>query len=243
MAAQTPALDLDDDLKRRAPGRWLALRLVSDRIKRAEISALALLDLEFALATSRSENPLMGEIRLAWWRERIEGHVDGTSARSHPALEALAHRLSPGAFPTNALLAALEARHAELSRPWFEDEAALDHFVEAQAGLVLAGARLIDGSAPAEAILTYGRFIALARLSRLPHQDWRPAEWAAAEEADRQSHLAHKLDDLLRDARTAPPIPAASLPAIAEASLLAGREPGPLRQRLRLMRASLSGRP
>ena len=52
--------------------RWLATRFVTDREARDVQLALLALNYELARVGESVTNPLVGEIRLAWWREQLE---------------------------------------------------------------------------------------------------------------------------------------------------------------------------
>jgi phytoene synthase len=62
---------------------------------RAAVAALWLLDLAFADIASTTSDQRLGEIRLAWWRERLEDLDSGSSAPAEPRLQAVARELLP----------------------------------------------------------------------------------------------------------------------------------------------------
>ncbi len=82
--------ELDQKLKRLDEPRWLALRYAPDQARGALV-ALYLLDIELARSTRTSE-PMIGLIRLQWWRELIEALPSGRALDSHELLPALADR-------------------------------------------------------------------------------------------------------------------------------------------------------
>jgi phytoene synthase len=76
------------------PGdRGLALEHVPAR-HRAAIRALFAIDLAMADVVRTSTQPMLGQIRLAWWRERLEG-MDRGELPAEPRLQAVASDLLP----------------------------------------------------------------------------------------------------------------------------------------------------
>lgn len=62
---------------------------------RSAFSALWGLDLAFADIVATSTDPRIGEIRMAWWRERLEQLDQGQPPPAEPRLEAVADELVP----------------------------------------------------------------------------------------------------------------------------------------------------
>ncbi len=245
--------DLDSSLQAADPDRWLATRFISDPQARAEIVALYSLDLELGAVALRASNPLMAEIRFAWWRERCEALADGGAGGEHPVLAALAPALADGRFPLSALDTMIAARHAELADPWFEDEAGLDQYLDdLDVSLAAAAAVRLDAAADPQALRAAARLSGLARLAQREAAPgttpaWWPQTWRSlAEETGRADevlrHLGQKLGQLRLAARAAPRLAPAAFPAIAHAALALERQAGPLGRRLRLTWAVAVGR-
>lgn len=90
------------ELRARDPDRW-RVTLWSPTPVRPRLAALFALDLELARVVETTTEPMIGRIRLAWWRERLEA-LDDAPPPAHPVLRALALHW-PGA---GERLAALE---------------------------------------------------------------------------------------------------------------------------------------
>jgi 15-cis-phytoene synthase len=121
-----------DLLKRRDPERWLASLYVPEA-RRGALVALWALDLEVGDVVAKTTEAMVGQIRLAWWRERLRGLADG--APQQPVLAALAaHGVDgPALEPLeDAALAALDGRWPESARTRGET-------------LFMAGAKLLGG--------------------------------------------------------------------------------------------------
>ncbi len=210
--------DLDIIVRDHAPDRWLSSRFVADPAARADLIALYALDHELTRIPHLVTDPLMGEIRMTWWREGLEEIAEGRPVRPHPVLKSIA----AGALPAVALAALAEARLGDLDDPR-SGEALLAH-VDATEGLVMAlAARRLSNEATADQVTQAARAVGLARLD--------PAAARAALEASRQSLKA---------------LPIQAFPAVAHATLARryadGRAPGPLEKRLRVLRAVMTGR-
>jgi len=210
--------DLDALVRRVDPDRWLSSRFVADPAARADLIALYALDHELTRIPRIVSDPLMGEIRMTWWREGLEEIAEGRPPRSHPVLRAIA----AGALPATALAALAEARLGDLDGPK-AGEAALAH-ADATEGLLMAlAARRLSPQATADHVAQAARAVALA------HVDGPAASRALRAS---RSELAG--------------LPVAAFPAVAHAALAGryarGRKPGDLEKRSRLFLAVLLGR-
>ena len=78
--------DLDALVRRVDPDRWLASRFIADAEQRADVVALYALNYELAHVAETVREPLVGEIRLTWWREAIDAIFAGEPPRRHPVL-------------------------------------------------------------------------------------------------------------------------------------------------------------
>jgi phytoene synthase len=209
--------DLDALVRRVDPDRWLSSRFVADEAARADLIALYALDHELTRIPQIVSDPLMGEIRMTWWREGLEEIAEGKPPRSHPVLQAVAD----GAIPAAALAALAEARLGDLDGAK-TGAAALAH-ADATEGLLMAlAARRLSIEATADQVKQAARATALARADA-------PAALTALKAA--RAELAG--------------LPVAAFPAAAHATLAGpyarGRQPGDLEKRLRLFLAVLRG--
>ena len=85
-------------MRRVDPDRWLSSRFIADPSARADVIALYAYDHELARAPRVASNPLLGEIRLTWWREALdEIYGENRPVRAHPGAQALARGRSPAA--------------------------------------------------------------------------------------------------------------------------------------------------
>lgn len=175
--------------------------------KRAPLVALYAFNVEIARVRETVSEPMLGRIRLQWWREAIEGIARG-EVRGHEAAVALAETRSGTPLPAGELIALIDARERDLDDAPFADMAALEAYAEATssavmsiAGGMLAGPR---GAAAYTAIRPAGIAYALTGLLRaLPvHASqgrlYLPLDLLRRREVDPHRIFAGEMSDGLR---------------------------------------------
>jgi phytoene synthase len=85
----------------------LALSYAPDR-SRAALDALFSLDAALGNVLRTTSEPLVGQMRLAWWREALQG-LDASGAPAEPVLQSLAAAVLPVGIETSALSAMVDA--------------------------------------------------------------------------------------------------------------------------------------
>jgi phytoene synthase len=223
---------LDGAVRAGDPDRWLASRLIADPAARADVVALLAYDLELARAPRRASNPLIGEIRLTWWREALEEIYGDRPVRRHPTAQALAEVVTRHGLPRASLEAMIDARYVELDRR-----------------------PLTDAEATVWAADSAGAVAKLAALILAPAADPAPAQAAARAWALAQAARSGQLEATcaaplvaaaLAEHRRAAPLPVAAFPAAAAGALaqklLRAGAMSDLEKRARLLWASLRGR-
>lgn len=230
--------DPEFDLKRLEPARWMALRFVGDAALRAELEALAVLDHDWRRVRRAAANPLMGEIRLAWWRETLEaGRMD-----QHPALSALKTARAADRLAVPALLRAIDAHARALDPDALGDETDLEAFFDDALGGVLEAAVALCG-APNAAMPKVAQLAGFSLLARSPDAFVRPKSWAEASEEEVRGHAAHHAADLQAEASAeSAALPVKAFPAVAHLTLAGATNPEGLSARLKLTWAVARGR-
>jgi|KBSSwiStaDraftv2_1062776.scaffolds.fasta_scaffold70921_2 phytoene synthase len=94
----------------------LALTYVPVR-DRGALAALFAIDRAMGDVVSSTKEPMLGPIRLAWWRERLEELDEGGEAPAEPRLQAVARELVPRGV-SGRELAALESGWLRLFDPF-----------------------------------------------------------------------------------------------------------------------------
>lgn len=97
--------------------RWLGAQLAPAHL-RGHIAVLLAYYGEVARTRAVVSEPMLGQIRLQWWREAIEKAATG-APRAHPVAEALAPLLATGRVTVKALTALADAREADLDDDGF----------------------------------------------------------------------------------------------------------------------------
>src|SRR5690606_10373866 len=118
--------DLDQLVRRADPDRWLASRFVQDPGLRAEVVAVYAFDYELGRAPRVASSPLLGEMRLTWWREALDEIYEGRTVRHHPTAEALAAAVQRHHLAREILETMIDARYRELDASPMTETEALD---------------------------------------------------------------------------------------------------------------------
>jgi phytoene synthase len=85
---------LDAQVRVADPDRWLSSRFVAEPRSRADLIALYAFEAELMGIPARVTQPLLAEMRYAWWREQMDGVFAGVVRKGHPVLEALTDLVS-----------------------------------------------------------------------------------------------------------------------------------------------------
>lgn len=245
MTEQSPAPpeDLDAVVRRSDPDRWLSTRFVGDAAGRADIIALYAFNDELARIAPAVTNPLMGEIRLAWWREALDEIAEGRPVRRHPVTIALAEAVGRRGLPLAPLHTMVDARGADLEPDPFTDAVALYTYLDATAGALMAVSTCVLGTGDA-GVTSAARAWGVAGLAR---SHWLagapnrlPPDWTATD-------VSAAVDSLLLTSRAeVRSLPVTAFPAVAYATLARPyarrREMTDLGKRARLVWATARGR-
>jgi phytoene synthase len=141
------AEDLEETVRRADPDRWLAGRFIADADARADVTALYAFDHVLARVPVMVSEPLMGEIRLTWWREALDEIYAGASVRSHPVALALAQAVRRHGLDRAPLDDLIEARLGDLDAAPFTDEAEAVAYADMTAGALMQAAAQSLGAA------------------------------------------------------------------------------------------------
>jgi phytoene synthase len=235
-----PALDLDETVRKADPDLWLASRFIDDAEVRADVIALYAFDHELARAPQVASEPLMAEIRLAWWSEALDEMFDHRPVRAHPVAQALAVAVGRGRLQRAVLDRLIQARIEDaLKAPLADEDHVLAYLDDVQGALMQSAVALLGGPADALAVQASARAWGLANARRLIAPDRLP-------DAMTPERLRALILQFLREARAAArALPIIAFPAVVHACLApvyaSGRHPSLLEKQLRLVWATLRG--
>lgn len=205
-------VDLDAQVRAADLDRWLTSRFVADEQARADLIALYAFEAELMAIPTRVTQPLLAEMRYAWWSEQMDGVFSDTPRLGHPVLEALTAAVARHGLERAAFDALIEAH---IGRVHGEP-----HDLEAfYVGPMQAAVRILVGEGHEAAAAAAGRVRALGQTGQV----------------DQASAARPEANKALRT------LPVAAFPAVASAALIKPDVPEPFK-RLRLFWAVLRGR-
>lgn len=193
-----------DELRRLDPDRWMTALFAPEGAVRNALFCLYAFNLELSRIRAQVREPMLGQIRLQWWREALEGALAG-KPRNHSMAQALS--LSGGAIGRAPLMALIDGREIEYESDGMATAAHLLAYCDQTAGAVLRGAlQALDveqTEQAAQAAKAAGEAYALAGLLRaVPYhaargQVWLPLDLLAAQGLSRDHLVQSRLDGRL----------------------------------------------
>jgi len=122
--------------------------LFAPAAQREDLFALYAFNLEIAKIRETVTEPMLGRIRLQWWREAIAALEQGV-VRQHGVVEPLADTVRRRALPVAALLRLIDGRERDLEPDPPADLAALeDYAAQTAAGPVELALAVLDAGQP-----------------------------------------------------------------------------------------------
>jgi phytoene synthase len=144
----------EETVRRHDPDRYFA-SLFAPASRRPLLFTLYAFNYEIARLGAQSREPMMGVIRLQWWRETVEQAREGRP-RAHPAAVGLAALFANSAPPQALFETMLDAREFDVLPGGFADLAALEAYGEAtSSNLMRIAAHMLSGEAGAEPFLKH----------------------------------------------------------------------------------------
>jgi phytoene synthase len=254
----------EETVRRRDPDRYFSA-LFAPAPKRPFLFALYAFHHEIARIAETVREPMLAQVRLAWWRETVVGARAG-KPRNHDVAKALADTLAANDLPEDIFERMIAARSFDAAQERFADMGALERYADATSGSVMRLAARVLGEASDDLAREAGIAYALAGLLRaipfhaarcklyLPADLMREAQLAADEVfvGGGGEKLQKIKDEIARVARTHLAAarklakPREALPAFLPAALvplyLKRGNPPLWRRQLVFMRTAISGR-
>lgn len=104
---------------------------------REALFALYAFNYEVARIREIVREPMLGRIRLQWWREAIDAACSGGAVRAHPVVEAITATIRGRGLHRAALDRVIDARERDLDDAPHPDLAALETYAEGTAATVV----------------------------------------------------------------------------------------------------------
>jgi phytoene synthase len=177
------------------PDRYFSA-LFAPAAKRPFLFALYAFNAELARIAANVREPMMGEIRLQWWRETLEGARTG-KPRPHDVARALGETFAQIDLPAGLFYAMIDARAFDFLDGTFADRERRDAYLDATsanlmrlAARVLGAGERLDGLAH-EAGLAYGLAGLLRNRAAGAARAFLAEDDAQVAFADAADHFAH----------------------------------------------------
>lgn len=149
-----------DYVRRHDPDRYYTTLFAPDE-KRQDLLALYAFNLEIAKIRESVSEPFLGQIRLAWWREAVEGIFEH-KPRDHAVIEALATAVERRSLPRAALDALIDAREFDLEDRSIDSLQELVGYAQRTSGALVELALAILSPQVAPKTLERGRALGIA---------------------------------------------------------------------------------
>jgi phytoene/squalene synthetase len=147
-AAEASGIDYClEQIRRFDRDRYLTV-LAAPEPAAADLAVLYAFNLEIALVRDSVTEPMLGRIRLQWWREAIAGVYEG-HPRRHAVLESLAALQARRPLSRSHFERMIDARESELDETVPADLVALESYADATSGDLLRLAAEAVGVDPA----------------------------------------------------------------------------------------------
>lgn len=205
----TPTLSACAEIVRRAdPDRFLSA-MTAPPAARERLFALYAFNIEVARIPAVVSEPMLGMIRLQWWRETVAMIFEEGRVRSHEVVGPLAETIAAASLPRAPFDRLLDARQRDVEGTPPENRAALDAYLADTGGALLALAAHALAEAPVPSADAGFAFAAANWLAAVPDLGIGalPGEPRITAQALARDALAAL--DRARDQ----PVPAAALPA------------------------------
>ncbi|MBT8474905.1 MAG: squalene/phytoene synthase family protein, partial [Alphaproteobacteria bacterium] len=153
-----------DLVQRGDPDRFAATMAAPPEARRV-LFPLYAFNLEVARAPWVTEEPMIAEMRLQWWRDALEEIAEGKQVRKHEVTVPLADAISPDI--ARHLDRLVQTRRWDIYKEAFEDENHFDEYLTRTGGLLMwsaASALGVDASPEREKSITvFGKACAFVR--------------------------------------------------------------------------------
>jgi 15-cis-phytoene synthase len=146
-----PIETIEETVRRADPDRYFSALFVPMPSRRHLLTLYAF-NHEIARVAETVRQPMMGEIRLEWWRETLESARNG-KPRDHALARALSKLFGVHSLPANLFDAILEARAFDATPDLFADWSEVEDYCDRTSGnLMRLAARILGGDEAQDAL-------------------------------------------------------------------------------------------
>lgn len=131
------------------------IALTAGKKHRDALLALLAFNVELAQSTLVVSDPMLGMIRLAWWREVLDEIYGNTEVRKHPVALALAQAVRTHSIPRTMLEPMIDARSLDLEALPFAEATDMLSYCRQTSGQLMQAAMQLLGT-PHEAAMPLG---------------------------------------------------------------------------------------
>lgn len=163
-------MQFDDDVKacaalvhRADPDRFMAA-MAAPVASRAVLFPIYALNVEVARAPWVTQEAMIAEMRLQWWRDALQQIAKGPTVRRHEVVTPLSQALSPQLAEMMDEYVAV--RRWDIYRDPFEDEAHFDAYINHSAGSLIVASAQALGEADESVLRDYGYAVGVANWLR-----------------------------------------------------------------------------
>ncbi len=202
------AVQFDNDTKacaalvhRADPDRFMAA-MAAPVAARSVLFPIYALNVEVARAPWVTQEAMIAEMRLQWWRDALREIAEGPSVRRHEVVTPLSRVLSP--HLAEKLDEYVAVRRWDIYRDPFEDDAHFDAYIDHSAGTLMVVSAQTLGPADEKVLRDYGYAVGVANwLRAIPELEARGRIPLLDGTTDGVRALAKKGLEKLRKARAA----------------------------------------
>ncbi len=164
------SVQFDDDLKacaqlvhRADPDRFMAA-MAAPVPARAVLFPIYALNVEVARAPWVTQEPMIAEMRLQWWRDALQEIAQGPTVRRHEVVTPLSRVLSP--HLASAMDEYVAVRRWDIYKDSFEDEEHFDTYIDQSAGTLMVASAQALGAADEAVLRDFGYGVGVANWFR-----------------------------------------------------------------------------
>ncbi len=164
------SVSFDDNTKacaalvhRSDPDRFLAV-MAAPVAARAVLFPIYALNVEVARAPWVTQEPMIAEMRLQWWREALQDIAEGSKVRRHEVMTPLSRVLSP--HLAGMLDEYVAVRRWDIYRDPFEDQNHFDAYIDHSSGSLFVVVAQALGAADEDVVRDFGYGVGVANWFR-----------------------------------------------------------------------------